>query len=135
MLTDYARDPAHAAEAQPLLVLADYYVRGNQFEKAEAASREALQRAEGATPPDLKTAVDIRLRLAEFLSRFGRHDDALAAIDTAKTGEGSSAAELNELLFASASRCWSTPAAATWPSRPCSRRWPSPRWRTTRTCR
>jgi tetratricopeptide (TPR) repeat protein len=99
LLGDYARAPEHAAEAQPLLVLADYYIRGNQYEKAEAASREALQRAEGATPPDLKTAADIRVRLADFLSRFGRFDDALAAIDQAKTGEGSQAAELNRVLF------------------------------------
>jgi tetratricopeptide (TPR) repeat protein len=103
LLADFARAPGREAKTEPLLVLADYYVRGEQFAKAEAVSREALRRAEtpaGGQAPDLRTAVSIRLRLAEFLSRYRRHDDALAVLDGAVTGGGGAqAAELDKLVF------------------------------------
>ena len=102
LLADFARAPGREAVTEPLLVLADYYVRAEQFAKAEAVSREALKRAEtpaGGKAPDPRTAVNIRLRLAEFLSRYNRTDEALATLDGAATGGGAAAAELNKLVF------------------------------------
>lgn len=97
LLSDYAYAEERASQTEPLLVLADYYVRANQWEKAEAASREALQRAESAG--NAAVGVNIRLRLAEFLSQFGKHDDALAVLDGAKTGTGAAAADLGKRVF------------------------------------
>lgn len=123
LLADYAAAPERAAQAEPLLALADYYVRANRMEKAEQASREGLKRAEAARDEALqrvaaagadedaadearaaaaahaKTAVNVRVRLAEFLSRFQRHDEALAELDAAKPGDGPGAAELSKAVF------------------------------------
>lgn len=117
LLTDYATAPERAADHQPMLLLADYYVKGSQFEKAEAASREALKRAEAAVAEAgkraeaasgetrkraegdrqvaIENAVRIRLNIADFLSRSGRHDEALAILD----GANPSADDLVKLVF------------------------------------
>ena len=124
LLADYARAPHRMAECEPLLVLADYYVRARELEKAEAVSREALKRAEAARDAAQKQvesgaggdaaalaaarttlatqtriAVNIRLRLAEFLAMYGRFDDALAALDGAAPGSGPTSAEMAKQLF------------------------------------
>ena len=107
-----------------MLVLADYYVRARELEKAEAVSREALTRAEAARDAAQKqvesgaggdaaaldaakaalaaqtrVAVNIRLRLSEFLSMYSRFDDALAAVDGAAPGTGPASAEMTRQLF------------------------------------
>ena len=97
LLGDYANAAERSGQTEPLLVLADFYVRGNQWEKAEAASREALTRADAAG--DIVTSTRIRLRLAEFLTQFAKFDDALAVIDGAKTGNGPVAADAKKRLF------------------------------------
>lgn len=97
MLSEYAYAEERAGQTEPLLVLADFYVRANQWEKAEAASREALKRAESSG--DATIAINIRLRLAEFLAQFGKHDDALAVLDGAKPGTGAAAADLGKRVF------------------------------------
>jgi tetratricopeptide (TPR) repeat protein len=97
LLSDYANAEERATQTEPLLVLADYYIRGNQWEKAEAASREALKRAEAAG--DVATATRIRLRLAEFLTQFGKFDDALAVVDGAKPGNGPGSSDAAKRLF------------------------------------
>ena len=123
VLGEYAAAPERAGQAEPQLVMADYYVRGNKLQQAEAASREGLKRAEAARDAALqkassaggdkaaadaaraeaaahaKTAVNVRIRLAEFLSRFQRHDDALAVLEGAAPGDGAGAAELTKAVF------------------------------------
>ena len=97
LLSEYANAAERSTQTEPLLVLADFYVRANQWEKAEASSREALQRADAAG--DVATATRIRLRLAEFLTQFAKFDDAMAVVDGAKPGTGPAAADATKRLF------------------------------------
>jgi tetratricopeptide (TPR) repeat protein len=97
LLAEYASAEERATQTQPLLVLADYYLRGGKFEQAEAVSRQALKRAEVAG--DATGATSIRLNIADFLARFGRYDDALAVLDGASTGSGPNKAELDKRVF------------------------------------
>ena len=123
LLADYAAAPARATHAEPMLVLADYYIRANRLDKAEAASREGLKRAEAARDEAMKrladagadkaaadaaradaaahgkTAVNVRVRLAEFLARYQRFDEALAELNAAQPGEGPGSAELSRAVF------------------------------------